>query len=144
MESLITRDPYVHFSCLLVKPLLLINTALLIVGGLLNRSPLRWGNFNTNNFFLLMKRRLLEIDQALTVAAWQASKGERKGRKRERRLGREGKHPFLSLFRFSLFPPLLPSLPFIFLRLPRRLSVLLECLRWNKLTRTTTCGRKWQ
>ena len=37
MESLITRDPYVHFSRLLVKPLLLINTALLIVGGLLNR-----------------------------------------------------------------------------------------------------------
>ena len=44
MESLITRDPYVHFSCLLVKPLLLINTALLIVGGLLNRSPLRWAS----------------------------------------------------------------------------------------------------
>ena len=73
--------------------------------------------------------------------------GGRGRTERERGLGREGKDPFLSLFRFWLFPPLLPSLPslpFIFSRLPRRLSVLLECLRWNKLTRTTTCVRKWQ
>ena len=57
-----------------------------------------------------MKRGLLEIDQTLTVAAWQASKGERKGRKRERRLGREGKGlslKFASALCFS--PPPLPS-----------------------------------
>ena len=58
-----------------------------------------------------MKRGLLEIDQALTVAAWQASKGERKGRpKRERRLVREGKGlplKFASVLCFS--PPPLPS-----------------------------------
>ena len=57
-----------------------------------------------------MKRRLLEIDQALTVAAWHASKGERKGRKRERRLRREGKGlhlKFASVLCFSPSP--LPS-----------------------------------
>ena len=57
-----------------------------------------------------MKRGLLEIDQALTVAAWQASKRERKGRRRERRLGREAKGlplKFASVLCFS--PPPLPS-----------------------------------
>ena len=45
---------------------------------------------------------------------------------------------------FPLSSPPSPPSPSFFSRLPRRLSVLLECLRWNKLTRTTTCVRKWQ
>ena len=59
-----------------------------------------------------MKRGLLEIEQALTVAAWQAQKAERKGRKRERRLGREG-NILPSNFAFMLFS-LSPPLPFQF------------------------------
>lgn len=53
-----------------------------------------------------MKRGLLEIEQTLTGAAWQASKGERKGRKRERRLG-EKERVFLKSWPlcFSLPPP---------------------------------------
>ena len=75
----------------------------------------RLGNFNTNNFFLLMKRGLLEIDQALTVAPWQASKAERKGRKRERRLGREGKSlpSNFAFMLFSLSPPLPSRFSFV-------------------------------
>ena len=60
-------------------------------------------------------------------------------------IGERRKTTSVSLFSLSHFsPPLLPSLLFIFWRLPRRLSVVLACLRWNKLTRTTTYERKWK
>ena len=65
-----------------------------------------------------MKRGLLEIDQALTVAAWQASKGERKGRKRERRLGREAKGLPLKFASVLCFSP--PPLPFRFSFVPAK------------------------
>ena len=132
------------FSCFLVKLLLLIKTAQLTVRSSLNRPPPRFSlqeplrarfipeshDVPVDEGFpgLLPYLYLLEIDQALTVAALMPSnlfkpapqKGEKErggeGRKRERGLGREGKGLPLP-FPFARFSPS-PPLPSPVLRLP--------------------------